>query len=346
MAFFETINNGAAPRFMSQKNRQDQILKLFRQHPGAFVSGAEISRALGVSRTAVWKQVEHLRSLGYRIEAVTARGYRLHESPDLLLPAELQIDLNTEIVGRKLIYFAETDSTNDRAHELAKGGAVEGTVVIADAQRAGKGRMGRRWESPAGVNLYASVILRPPIAPRHAPQLTFLSAAAVARAIAEVTDLKPTVKWPNDVLLEGRKVAGLLNELDAETERIHYLVLGIGVNVNMRQEQFPDDLRYPASSLALACGGELPRLLFARTLLNQLDLLYGEYRKQGFAPILQAWQKHFTLTGKAVEVDCQGRMLRGKVAGLDDDGALLLQLTDGRTERVLAGDVRPIADIE
>lgn len=329
---------------MSQESRQDQILKLFRSRRDAFVSGAEMSRELGVSRTAVWKQIEQLRSLGYRIEAVTARGYRLHSSPDLLLPAELQVGLETEVVGRELVYFAETDSTNDRAHELAKAGAVEGTVVVADAQQAGKGRLGRRWESPSGVNLYLSIILRPPIAPRFASQLTFLSAAAVARAITQITGLTPTVKWPNDVLLDGCKVAGLLNELDAETERIRYLVLGIGVNINMRREQFPDDLRYPASSLALACGGEVSRLLFARTLLQQLDALYSQYRSQGFKPILQAWQEHFALTGQAVEVDCQGRVVRGRVVGLDDDGALLLRLADGRQERILAGDVRPLAE--
>ncbi len=327
---------------MNQQSRQDQILKLFRQQPGAFVSGAEMSRALGVSRTAVWKHIEHLRSLGYQIEAVTARGYRLRTSPDLLLPAELQAGLETEIVGRELVYFADTDSTNDRAHALAKDGAAEGTVVIAEAQQAGKGRLGRRWTSPAGVNLYASIILRPPIAPRHASQLTFLSAAAVARAISESTGLTPTVKWPNDVLLDGRKVAGLLNELDAETERIRYLILGVGVNVNMRAEQFPDDLRYPASSLAMASGGEVSRLLFTRTLLEQLDRLYSQYRREGFEPIMQAWQEYFVLTGQQVEVDCQGRLLRGRVVGLDDDGALLLQLADGRQERVLAGDVRPL----
>ena len=216
-------------------------------------------------------------------------------------------------------------------------------MVIADCQQAGKGRLGRRWESPAGVNLYASVILRPPIAPRHAPQLTFLSAAAVARTIGEITGLEPTVKWPNDILLEGRKVAGLLNELDAETERVRYLILGIGVNVNMRAEQFPADLRYPASSLALATGGEVSRLSFTRTLLGHLDRLYGQYRLQGCDPILQAWQEYFALTGQEVEVDCQGRLLRGLVTGLDHDGALLLQLADGRQERVLAGDVRPMS---
>lgn len=316
---------------------------LFHQQPDAFVSGAEMSRALGVSRTAVWKYIEQLRALGYQIDAVTARGYRLRTSPDLLLPTELQVGLQTQIIGREIIYFTETDSTNDRAHALAKDGAAEGTVVIAEAQQAGKGRLGRRWTSPAGVNLYASIILRPPIAPRHAPQLTFLSAAAVARAVTEITGLTPTVKWPNDVLLDGSKVAGLLNELDAETERIHYLILGVGVNVNMQAEQFPEDLRYPASSLALACGGEVSRMLFTRTLLEQLDRLYSQYRREGFEPIMQAWQEYFVLTGVQVEVDCQGRLLRGRVVGLDEDGALLLKLADGRQERVLAGDVRPLA---
>jgi BirA family biotin operon repressor/biotin-[acetyl-CoA-carboxylase] ligase len=328
---------------MNQQSRQDQILMLFRQQPDAFVSGAEMSRALGVSRTAVWKNVEQLRTLGYQIEAVTARGYRLRTSPDLLLPAELQDGLQTEVVGQDIVYFADTDSTNDRAHALAKDGAVEGTVVIAEAQQAGKGRLGRRWTSPAGVNLYASIILRPPIAPRHAPQLTFLSAAAVAWAIAEITGLTPTVKWPNDVLLDGCKVAGLLNELDAETERIRYLILGVGVNINMQAEQFPDDLRYPASSLAMASGGKVSRLRFTRTLLEQLDCLYSQYQREGFEPIMQAWQEYFVLTGQPVEVDCQGRLLRGRVVGLDEDGALLLKLADGRQERVLAGDVRPLA---
>ncbi len=327
---------------MSQQARQLQILKLFQQQQGAYLSGAEISRVLGVSRTAVWKHIEQLRSLGYRIEAVTARGYRLHGSPDLLLPAEIRTELETEVIGRELVYFAETDSTNDRAHALAREGAVEGTVVIAEAQKAGKGRLGRHWVSPPGVNLYASIVLRPSIAPRQAPQLTFLSAAAVARAIAEMTRLRPTVKWPNDVLLSGRKVAGLLNELDAETERIRYLVLGIGININMTADQFPADLRYPASSLALETGSTVSRRLLTCALLRQLDKLYALYLEQGFEPILQAWQDYFDLTGQQVEVSEQAGICRGRVLGLDGEGALLLRLADDSVKRILAGDVRPL----
>ncbi len=327
---------------MSQQDRQLQILKLFYQQQGACLSGAEISRVLGVSRTAVWKYIEQLRALGYRIEAVTARGYVLHGSPDLLLPAEIRNALEAELIGRELVYFAETDSTNDRAHALAREGAVEGTVVIADAQISGKGRLGRCWVSPPGVNLYASIILRPSIAPWQAPQLTFLSAAAVARAITEITRLRPTVKWPNDVLLSGRKVAGLLNELDAETERIRYLVLGIGVNINMTSDQFPADLRFPASSLALETGGRISRRLLACALLRQMDKLYALYLAEGFEPILQAWQDYFDLTGKQVEVSGQEGTSRGRVLGLDGEGALLLRLADASIKRVLAGDVRPL----
>lgn len=327
---------------MPVQDAHTTILGLFRVAGDGYVSGAQISRALGVSRTAVWKKIEGLRLLGYGIEAVPSKGYRLQDTPDVLLPAEVASDLGTKHIGREVVYFAETDSTNLRAHELGKAGAAEGTVVLANSQTAGKGRLGRQWCSPAGVNLYASVLVRPPVAPRYASQLTFLSAAAVARTVAGTGKLPVTVKWPNDVLIGGRKVAGLLNELDAETERIHYLVLGIGVNLNMTADQFPNDLRYPATSVLLASGHRVSRLDFTRCLLRNLDSLYGLYLARGFGPVLEAWQEYFDLTGRTVEVDYQDRRVTGVVAGLDGDGALLLKLADGTRERVLAGDVRPL----
>ncbi|MDK2847916.1 MAG: BirA family transcriptional regulator [Desulfuromonadales bacterium] len=327
---------------MTGQDAHATILALFRSAGDGFVSGAQISRALGVSRTAIWKKIEQLRLLGYAIEAVPSKGYRLQESPDLLLAAEVQAELGTERIGREVIYYAETDSTNLRAHELGKAGAEEGTVVLADRQTAGRGRLGRHWCSPGGVNLYASIVVRPPVAPRYASQMTFLSAAAVAQTVSETGGLTATVKWPNDVLVEGRKIAGLLNELDAETERIHYLVLGIGVNLNMQAGQFPDDLRYPATSLLLETGRRVSRLDFVRCLLRHMDRLYSLYLAQGFQPVLAAWQQYFHLVGCMVEVDCQNRRVVGCVQGLDSDGALLLELADGGRERVLAGDVRPL----
>ncbi len=323
------------------QDAREEILRLFRLS-GNFVSGEELSRSLGVSRTAVWKKIGLLREQGYRIEALPSRGYRLLSGPDSLLPAEIKAGSENRLIGREVVYFAETDSTNLRAQALGDDGAAEGTVIIADRQTAGKGRLGRQWFSPPGVNLYASVLLRPPIPPRRAPQLTFVSALAVARAIEETSGLEPTVKWPNDILLDGRKVAGLLNELNAETERVNYVVLGIGVNLNMTADQFPGDLRYPATSLALQKGEPVSRVTFARALFRHIDQLYELYLLKGFSPLLHAWESLFELTGQPAEVDYQDRVLRGIVEGLDSDGALLLRLPNGETERVLAGDVRPI----
>jgi BirA family biotin operon repressor/biotin-[acetyl-CoA-carboxylase] ligase len=325
---------------MTASGTRETILDLFRQAPGGYLSGARLSEMLGVSRTAVWKQIKQLRQLGYRIEALPSRGYQLCAAPDLPLAEELRRGLTARIVGREIRYLAETDSTNRQAYALGEAGAAEGLVVIADRQSAGKGRLGRTWTSPPGVNLYLSVLLRPPLPPQAAPQLTFLSALAVSRAIVAVSGLEPTHKWPNDILLGGCKVAGLLNEMSAESDRIRFVVLGIGVNLNMTVDQFPDDLRTPATSLLLAGGVPVSRAAFGRVLLEQLDSLYAEYLRHGSAPVLAAWEARCDLIGKQVEVDGQGAPLHGMVAGIDRDGALLLTLADGTTERVLAGDVK------
>lgn len=323
---------------------QQEILRLFRERGSECLSGEEISQTLGVTRSAVWKQIGLLRERGYRIEAFPSRGYRLIASPDSLEPAEIGAGLDTAIVGREILYFEETDSTNVRAHDLGEQGKEEGVAVIAESQSAGKGRMGRQWTSPPGVNLYTSVLLRPPILPRFAPQLTFLSAVGVARALQEACGVEPRVKWPNDVLLGGRKVAGLLNEMSAETEKIHYVVLGIGVNLNMTRDQFPPDLRYPATSVLLERGEPVRRSGFARALYRYLDRLYRQYLTEGVTPILAAWEELFDLRGRLAEVEFPDRRIRGRVEGLDGDGALLLRLANGALERVLAGDVRPVED--
>lgn len=323
---------------------RETILNLFRQAPQGFLSGGRLSEELGVSRTAVWKQIQQLRQLGYRIEAVPSRGYRLCGTPDLPLAEELRTGLATRVIGREIRYFADTDSTNRQAYACGESGAPEGLVVIADRQSAGKGRMGRSWTSPPGVNLYLSILLRPPLPPQAAPQLTFISALAVSRTITLVSKLEPTHKWPNDVLIDGCKVAGLLNEMSAETDLIRFVVLGIGVNLNMTAEQFPTDLRMPATSLLLAGKEQVSRALFARTLLEQLDSLYREYLNSGPAPILAAWEARCDLVGKQVEVDeGRGISVRGIVAGIDRDGALLLTQADSSTVRILAGDVRTLS---
>jgi len=318
---------------------EQRMLELFRGSPGRVVSGEELGTALKVSRTAVWKHVKNLLSQGYQIESVPSRGYRFLAAPDVLTSLEITSGLQTKRIGRQISSVRETESTNLLAFRLAENSAPEGTVVIAEAQTGGKGRLGRHWESPPGVNLYCSVILRPPMSPVRAPQLTFLSAVAVARAIEEVAQLRPTIKWPNDVLLNGRKVAGLLNEMSAETDTIHCVVLGIGVNINMGLEQFPNNLRQPATSLFLEKGVSVNRVDFTRALLTSLDTLYDYYLAHGFPVIREEWLSRSTVQGRKVRVSFGKGEMEGVVSGVDNDGALLIIRGDGTQERVLAGDV-------
>jgi BirA family biotin operon repressor/biotin-[acetyl-CoA-carboxylase] ligase len=319
------------------------ILHLFREAGCGFVSGELISRELHVSRTAVWKHINGLREAGYIIEAIPSRGYHLLSSPDILSLEEVRGKLNTVRIGHQLVCQTETTSTNADAFRLADDGAEEGTTVIADAQIGGRGRRGRAWSSPPGVNLYCSVVLRPAIRPHEAPQLTFLSAVAVARAIESTTALKPEIKWPNDVLINGRKVAGLLNEMSAETDGINFVILGIGVNLNMTSGQFPGDLRTPATSLLLEQGRAVNRAQFAATMLGELDSLYLDFLHHGFGPVRDEWQRHCNAYGREVVVsEADVETVRGMFDGIDGEGAMLVRFPDGTVERVLCGDVRVV----
>lgn len=323
---------------MIEESVDGRILELLRAGEG-FASGAALSRLLGVSRTAVWKHVKGLRSQGYRIEAVPAKGYRLIASPSLFTPLDLSAGLATRRIGSRLVCLKETESTNAVAFRLAEEGAPEGTVVFADAQSAGKGRLGRVWISPAGVNLYCSVVLRPPITPVAACQLTFLSVVAVARAIESCTELAPQIKWPNDILVSGKKVAGLLNEMNAETEKVNFVVLGIGVNLNMRLSQLGEGVRHPATSLLEEGGVEVDRVAFARALLKELDQLYDRFLVEGEGPVRAEWLERSAIRGRSVRVSCGAREFSGEVQGVDAFGALLVRLPGGAVETVLSGDV-------
>ncbi len=322
---------------MARTSCQSALITLLSS-ADSLVSGEELCRRLGVSRTAVWKQIKGLREQGYQIESLTSKGYRLVQAPDLITVAGIQSHLTGHLIGKSLEVHQRLDSTNARAYALAEAGAPEGMVVCADSQSRGKGRLGRRWESPAGSNLYCSVILRPEVAPHQAPQLTFLSAVAVVEAIQSLTALTPKIKWPNDVLVGPYKVAGLLNEMSAETDRVSFVILGIGVNVNMLQGQFPQDLRSPASSLFLLTGQRLCREQFAATLFNALDRHYQQFLLEGFEPIRQIWATLSTAAGKTVNVVVGDRLVQGPFAGVDYDGALLVATSDG-VERIVSGDV-------
>lgn len=332
---------GSSPHRADSASRtaDQQILQIFRSNNGKVVSGEYLSATLNMSRTAVWKHIRSLKEMGYRIAAVPSQGYRLLGVPDALLPAEIAAGLSSLRIGRRIISHDELESTNDTAFRLADEGAEEGTVVVAETQLRGKGRMGRQWASPPGVNLYCSAILRPPIVPMQAAQLTLCSVIAVSRAIERTTGLRPVIKWPNDVLLSKKKVAGLLNEMSAETDKVNFIILGIGININMTQEQFPDDLRHPATSLCLELGSCVDRCAVARALLQALDELYDTYLTQGYQPIRNEWLQRSNILHQRVRVDLNERTLTGTVTGIDEYGALLLATADGASEKILAGDV-------
>lgn len=313
-----------------------RILELLRGTP--LVSGARLSQVLGMSRAAVWKHVEQLRAQGYRIEARRARGYRLGATPDRLLPAEIQRLLASTRFGRRIVHFAATDSTNVQAVHAARAGAPEGTLVVAERQTCGRGRLGRRWVSPAHVNLYASFVLRPTVPPADAPQICLAAAVAVARVLEPLAPGRVAIKWPNDCLLDGRKVAGILTEMDAELDRVHWVVLGIGVNLNAPVQAFPSALRNIATSVKCATGVKVDRVAFAAALCLALEGVYDRLLREGFGALMADWNAYSCLHGRSVTVDCGGRRTHGRVRGLDASGRLVLDGPQGE-ERIVAGDV-------
>jgi BirA family biotin operon repressor/biotin-[acetyl-CoA-carboxylase] ligase len=317
----------------------DEILQLLREHSSDFLSGEEMSRRLGVTRTAVWKRLQRLRALGYEIEASTRSGYRLIRSPDLLTPLEIKPLLKTNWIGQTIHYFQSIDSTNSKAYQLATQGAEEGEVVIAESQKKGRGRLGRHWVSPPFLNLYLSLILRPQIPPHQASLITLMAAVATASAIERYADLIPLIKWPNDILLSGRKVAGLLNEIHSEIDRIHFVILGIGVNLNMGEKMFSKELREVATCLEREVGQTISRKTFLLSLLEELEKWYTIFLKEGGAPVLKAWRDRAKIKGKRVDVTSFGETLSGVAVEVDSDGALILEMKDGKRRRIVAGDV-------
>jgi BirA family biotin operon repressor/biotin-[acetyl-CoA-carboxylase] ligase len=317
----------------------DEILKLLRESPSAFLSGEEISRRLKVSRTAVWKRMKRLRTLGYEIEASTRSGYRLIRSPDLLTPSEIKPILKTKWIGKTIHHFHTLDSTNSKAYQLALDGAEEGEVVVAESQEKGRGRLGRQWFSPPFLNLYLSVILRPKIPPHQASLITLMAAIATADAIQKFSGFLPLIKWPNDILLRNRKVAGLLNEINSEMDRIHFVILGIGINLNMDEKVFSKEIRTVATSLKREMRQTISRKAFLQSLLQELEKWYTIFMKQGSAVILKAWRDRAHLKGRRVKVTSFGETLAGIAIDVDSDGALILETADGKRKRVVAGDI-------
>lgn len=321
-------------------NPDARILAALRAAAEAGVSGASLAKELGVSRAAVWARVEDLRKSGYDIEASPHHGYRLKSCPDRLHPDDLMARLGPRAgIGREVQVFHETASTNDIVEKLARDDVREGIVVFAESQTRGRGRLGRRWISPAGKGLWFSVLLRPQLPPTAATQLTVLSAVAVARGIERHTGLRPAIKWPNDIVFGTRKVAGILLELGAELDHIRHVVLGIGIDVNQTAEELSEELRPIATSLRMEGGRPFDRADLAAAVLCELDAAYGRLRRGDFHEISDEWMRRCSTLGRRVSIRSGDRVVVGRAESLDEDGALLVRTDHGRLEHIIGGDV-------
>jgi BirA family biotin operon repressor/biotin-[acetyl-CoA-carboxylase] ligase len=314
------------------------IIRLLKEKKD-FLSGEDISNALGVTRAAIWKHIKSLKEEGYKIESYSRKGYRLIESPDVLSQIEILKYLKTTNIAREIIHFDTIASTNTKAKELADKGALEGTVIISEEQSGGRGRLGREWTSPKYKGVWMSIILRPQVNPNEISKVTQVAAAAVVKAGQQMGyDLY--VKWPNDIIMNDKKICGILTEMSGELNQINYVVLGIGVNANLNIGDFPDDLREKASSIKIESGNLVNRQELCASVLNHFELLYDSFikDKQGLEAI-DICRDQSILIGKIVSVIRGNDSFDALVLDLNPAGELVVRKKDGTEERLFSGEV-------
>lgn len=314
-----------------------ELLRILREAEG-YVSGQWLCAHFGVSRTAVWKLVGQLREEGYKIEAVKNKGYRIQEEPEALSSAEVVSRLHTRWMGRNCIYLETVDSTNNYARRIAEEGSPEGTLVVAAGQTGGKGRRGRSWSSPKGELVAMTLLLRPQIQPRHASRVTLLMAMAVAAAIHRVTGLAAGIKWPNDVVVNGKKICGILTEMSTEMDYINYVVIGAGINVN--QKEFPEELRGTATSLRMELGRTSSRAELIGAAMDELEGLYETFLKtEDLSELRDAYNGLCVNRGHEIRVLEPGNEYTGITDGINERGELVVKKSDGELVNVYAGEV-------
>ncbi|HPT86703.1 MAG TPA: biotin--[acetyl-CoA-carboxylase] ligase [Bacillota bacterium] len=316
------------------------VLDVLKANQGHYVSGESLATMSGLTRAAIWKQINQLRDLGYKIDSSPRKGYCLVMATQVLHPFEIQEGLKTQRIGRTIHYRDTVDSTNILAKTLAKEGAPDGTLVIAEEQTAGRGRLGRTWSSVKGKGLWSSLILRPQIATSAIAGITVLTAVSMARAIFETTGIQVQVKWPNDLLYEGRKLAGILAELHGEMDRIHFLIVGVGLNVNQLHDEFPEELADRATSLRMIRGEILDRKLILQRYLEQFERAYHQMTDGNLQDVMAYAREHSATLGKWVTIRSGfGQGLMGEALALDDDGSLWIRDTTGKEVKVFSGEI-------
>ncbi len=316
---------------------KEEILRLLRSADG-YISGQELCNRFGVSRTAVWKAINQLKEAGYEIEAQQNKGYRLMTAPDLMTEAEIKSLMHTEWVAKEVLYFDTIDSTNTKAQELAEKGYPSGTLVVADKQESGKGRRGRSWVSPSGTGIFMTLMIKPDINPNNASMLTLVAALAVAKAITSVTGEKALIKWPNDIVINGKKVCGILTEMNAQFDYINHIVVGIGINVH--NESFPEEISQMASSLMIEAGGKrFHRAQIIAETMSYFEQYYDTFLKtQDLSALVREYDELLVNRNKSVRVLDPKEPFDGKAMGITPKGELIVDTWESR-KLVSSGEV-------
>ncbi|MEK3881418.1 biotin--[acetyl-CoA-carboxylase] ligase [Paenibacillus sp. PL2-23] len=317
----------------------DALLQLFERHKDQYVSGGMMSQELGVSRTAVWKQIKKLEGAGYEFEASTKLGYRLVFAPEAIDEAAWSSAIRAKRFGSTLVVREQVKSTQDVARELAENGAQEGALVLAEEQLGGRGRMGRGWVSPQGKGLWMSMVLRPEVPIHCAPQLTLLTAVALCRSLRRETELEIGIKWPNDLLVNGKKISGILLESAAEDERLKYIIAGVGVSVNLSASDYPEELLEKATSLRIEGGRAFSRQALLAAFLLEWETLYDLFLQEGFGPIATLWESLSVTLGRRARLITPQGELHGIPVGLEESGAIRVLQDNGSYASIFSAEM-------
>lgn len=318
---------------------KEKVLRALRENSGEFLSGEVLSKELGITRAAIWKHMNSLKAEGYEIESVSKKGYRLSGVPDLLTKDEIYDCLDTEYIGKEYIHYMTIDSTNKEAKKFATNGCIEGTVIISEEQTLGRGRLGRAWSSPKSKGIWFSAVLRPEIPTMMAPRVTLIGAAAVYSALMEL-GIESKIKWPNDIILNNKKVCGILTEMSGEMDKLNYIVMGIGVNVNIDDCDFPPELKDIATSLKIERGKSVCRKELLCKLLKNLEFFYEKFKATGnLEEVIKICKDNSILMGRDVKIISCGKERIGKVIDIKEDGELVVKFDDGNIEVVVSGEV-------
>jgi len=316
---------------------RERIKEIFFKSCHQFVSGEEISQQLKISRTAVWKHIEELKKEGYQFEAIRRKGYRLVNDPDDIFPERLKNQLNTKWLGKDILFLPEVDSTQKVAHEIARNGAEHGTVVITDEQTNGKGRLGRSWFSQKRKGIWMSMVIRPNFSFQEAPKITLVTSVILAKTLNKLYSDQFTIKWPNDIFLNGRKISGILTEIHGEQDRIHYMIIGVGINTH--RIEFPEELLVKATSIEEEIGIKPKRMELIQNFFLEFEKQYTEFATKGFRSFYPYYNEHLFGKGRIITVNRFPKSIEGEILRINNEGYLILRQENGREVNIISGDL-------